>query len=203
MVDSYYRNYKLEFMYQYMDYFSDKNKIRQRVVKEQIERTSLKEINNILNKLVNESKNVNSYDPNLLSEFKDLDNARNSNNLDVFYTIKDSYGENKPGKLKSIKLDFSVMTNDKPELKSKETAMELSNIMKKIDSNDQKLSENDIYEMEVYKTYKNDPFFKHYLHNHLSFFSEKIDESLQYFPHSTKGMVLYFLITFTESQRLS
>ena len=65
-----------------------------------------------------------------------------------------------------------------PELKSNELKNELETISKKIDSKDLKLSEDDKFEIEVFKTYKNDPFFKHYLHNHLSFFSEKIDETI-------------------------
>jgi len=104
MVESYYQNYKLEFMYQYQDYFSDKSKIRTKIAKEQIKRTSILEINNILNKLVTESKNINDYDPSKLSEFKNLDsqhnntnNTNSANNLDVYYTIKDSYGESRPG----------------------------------------------------------------------------------------------------------
>jgi len=101
MIDDYYKNFKLEFMYQYEDYFSDKSKIRQRIVKEQIKRTSLKEINHLLNKLVMNSKNVNDYDNTKLVGFKDVirgDSSEKSNkNLDVFFTIKDSYGENVPG----------------------------------------------------------------------------------------------------------
>jgi len=63
-------------------------------------------------------------------------------------------------------------------------------MMKNFDTSDHKLSNNDVLEVELYKAYKNDPFFKHYLHNHLSLFSEKVDESIQHMPYSNKGMVI-------------
>lgn len=43
--------------------------------------------------------------------------------------------------------------------------------------------------MEVYKGIKNDPFFKHYLKTHLSFFLETYNEATANTPFYMKGFV--------------
>ena len=51
-VNDHYRSFKLDFMYNYLDFFSNKYKVRRRIAEELKGRVSLKEINYILNNLV-------------------------------------------------------------------------------------------------------------------------------------------------------
>jgi hypothetical protein len=51
-VDDHYKNFKLDFMYNYMDFFSNKYKVRRRIAEEMKRKVSLDEINFILNNLV-------------------------------------------------------------------------------------------------------------------------------------------------------
>lgn len=50
----------------------------------------------------------------------------------------------------------------------------------------------DKYEIEAYKGVKNDPFFKHYLKTHLSFFLETYNEATLNTPFYTRGFVSLF-----------
>ena len=47
----------------------------------------------------------------------------------------------------------------------------------------------DTFELEAYKGIKNDPFFKHYLKTHLSFFLETYNEATLNTPFYTRGFV--------------
>jgi len=47
----------------------------------------------------------------------------------------------------------------------------------------------DRYEIEAYKGIKNDPFFKHYLKTHFSFFLETYNEATLNTPFYTRGFV--------------
>jgi len=86
--------------------------------------------------------------------------------------------------------DFIEMKNFfKTDLKTQEQKRDLEVTIRNIDKTDTKLNDDDIYEIELYKSFRNDPFFKHYLYNHLSFYSEKIDEAIQNYPYSVKGNV--------------
>ena len=51
----------------------------------------------------------------------------------------------------------------------------------------------DRYEIETYKGIKNDPFFKHYLKTHLSFFLETYNEATLNTPFYTRGFVIYIM----------
>jgi hypothetical protein len=61
-VNDHYKTFKLDFMYNYMDFFSNKYKVRRRVAEELKRKVSLDEINYILNNLV--AKSTGKYDLN-------------------------------------------------------------------------------------------------------------------------------------------
>lgn len=51
------------------------------------------------------------------------------------------------------------------------------------------LNNYDMFELEAYKGIRNDPFFKHYLKTHLSFFIETYNETTSNTPFYMKGFV--------------
>jgi hypothetical protein len=61
-VNDHYKNFKLDFMYNYMDFFSNKYKVRRRIAEEMKRKVSLDEINFLLNNLV--AKETGKYDIN-------------------------------------------------------------------------------------------------------------------------------------------
>jgi hypothetical protein len=70
-LEDHYKSFKLDFMYNYLDYFSNKYKVRRRIAQELKNKVNLKEINYILNNLVSKTtgrkeinKPINYYNVN-------------------------------------------------------------------------------------------------------------------------------------------
>ena len=170
-------------MYQFNDYFSDKYKIRQKVAEEIGKKVSLKEVNLLLNKMISEMRRVYKDDLNRKLEFRYMNKDFTHHDFNVFNTVKQDYGEVFP----------DVYDDDQvASMNSDSVYRQIKDIKEKIEKEENEvvdLEENDLYEIESYKAYKNDPVFKHYLYNHLSFFSEKLNDNMSTLPFTLRGVV--------------
>ena len=59
------------------------------------------------------------------------------------------------------------------------------------------MSENDKFEIELYKGIKNDPYYKHYLYTSLSYFAETMNDTISGMPNLLKGFVNLYNYKFT------
>ncbi len=188
LIDNYYAEAKLEHMYQFNDYFSDKYKIRNKITKEIGKRVSLKEINVILNKMISETRRQYNDDLSRIPEFRYMNKDFTNHDFNIFSMVKEDYGEVSP----DIYDDDVVASQNTNSVYN-----QIKDIKQKVEKEDQKnvldLEENDLYEIEAFKTFKNDPVFKHYLNNHLSFFSEKLNDNFSTIPFTLKGIVHSFI----------
>jgi hypothetical protein len=189
LIDNYYAEAKLEHMYQFNDYFSDKYKIRNKITKEMGKRVSLKEINGILNKLISDTRRQYNDDLSRIPEFRYMNKDFTNQDFNILNVAKEDYGEVSP----DIYDDDVVASQNTNSVYN-----QIKDIKIKVEKEDEKnvidLEENDLYEIEAFKTFKNDPVFKHYLHNHLSFFSEKLNDNFSSIPFTLKGIVHIFFI---------
>lgn len=66
LLDDHYSSFKLDYMYNYLDFFSNKYKVRRTISEELQRKVSIKEINYLLNNLVHEDsakRNINTTKP--------------------------------------------------------------------------------------------------------------------------------------------
>jgi hypothetical protein len=140
-------------MYNYLDFFSNKYRVRRKIAEEMKRKVSIPEINALLNKLV-----------------KGGEVKREGSNFNVLDVLRKEFATEVP--------DFiNIYTDNANSSKvEKEKRNAVINEVKKAEQQPLTLSEADQYELEAYKGIKQDPLFKHYLHTHLSFFSEKLSD---------------------------
>ena len=183
LIEAHYQESKLEYMYQFNDYFSDKYKIRQKITEEIGKKVSLKEINIILNKMLSEMRRTYNDDLTRTPEFRYLNKDFTNRDFDIFESVKADYGEEHP----------DIYDDDQLNTKNTNSVMkQVRDIKEKFEQEDIEetdINENDLYEIEAFKSYKNDPVFKHYLYNHLSFFAEKMNDNLSTLPFTLRGIV--------------
>lgn len=72
----------------------------------------------------------------------------------------------------------------------------VEDINRDLDKTPLELNNYDLFEIEAYKGIKNDPFFKHYLKTHLSFFLETYNETTLNTPFYMRGFVKKILHKF-------
>lgn len=184
LINNYFTEAKLEHMYQFNDYFSDKYKIRKKITQEMGKRVSLKEINLLLNKMVSETRRRYNDDLTRIPEFRYMNKDFHNHDFNILSLVKEDYGEVSPDVYDD---DVVAMRNTNSVYNQIKDIKE--RVEKEENSNLADLEENDIYEIEAFKTFKNDPVFKHYLNNHLSFFSEKLNDNFSTLPFTMKGIV--------------
>jgi hypothetical protein len=145
-------------MYNYLDFFSNKYRIRKKIAEEMKRKVSLPEINSLLNKLVDNNSTVVAG------------KTRFDNNFNVMDVLRTQFGSEVP--------DFiDIYTNSTATSKvEKEKKAAVISEINKVSKQPIVLNEGDQYELEAYKGLKNDPLYKHYLHTHLSYFSEKMSD---------------------------
>jgi hypothetical protein len=153
-------------MYNYLDFFSNKYKIRRKITEEMKRKVSIPEINALLNKLVG-GKTAKRIDINF-------------NVMDVLRT---QFGSEVPDFI-----DIFAKSTDSSKVE-KEKKNAVINEVNKATKQPIVLSEGDQYELEAYKGIKQDPLYKHYLHTHLSFFSEKLSDVISTGGSYVKGYV--------------
>jgi hypothetical protein len=92
-LDQHYKSFKLDFMYNYLDYFSNKYRVRRRIAYELKNKVDLKEINYILNSLVCVTKTNNTGR-------KEINKPINYYNVNDF--IMATYGQVKPSYIQTL-----------------------------------------------------------------------------------------------------
>jgi hypothetical protein len=167
IVNDHYKSYKLDYMYNYLDFFSNKYRVRRKITEEMKRKVSIPEINTLLNRLVSTNGST----------------KRATNNFNVMDILRTQFGAEVPDFI-----DIYTKSNDnsKVEQEKKNTVI---NEVKKASEQPIVLSEADQYELEAYKGIKQDPLYKHYLHTHLAFFSEKVSDIISTGGAYQKGYV--------------
>lgn len=193
LVENYNKETQLDFMYHFNDYFSDKYKIRKKIADEQAKVITIKEINQILNKLVFELKLQYGHDVIKSPKYSYMNKDFNNYDFNVMACIENEYGKFQP----------EFYESDDLVNKAKSANRILFNDLKEKIENEERdppaLTENDVYEIESFKAFKNDTMYKHYLMNHLAYFSEKINDMNSSLPYAMRGIVYNFN---TETSRL-
>lgn len=170
-LDDHYKSYKADYMYNYFDFFSNKYKVRRRIAEELKNRVSINEINHILNSLVTGDKGI-----------KDL--KKGSLKHSLFDFINAEYGVVKPTFIETL------TEGNYGEYKlNEEVSNSVKTAIKNVEKKPLELTENEVFEMELYKGIKNDPYYKHYLYNHFAFFAETMNDIVSGLPHVFKGYV--------------
>lgn len=183
LIENYHRESALEYMYQYNDYFSGKHKLRMKITQEYAKKVSLKEVNQLLNKMMMDLKKQYNDDLFRKPEYRYLNKDFTNYDFNLFNTIQEDYGLAEP----DIYSSDQVASFNFPAV-----YQQIKDIKEKVENDEYyppDLTENDLYEIEAYKAYKNDPVFKHYLYNHLSFFTEKLNDNFSTIPFAMKGIV--------------
>ena len=149
-IDDHYKSYKIEYMYNYLDYFSNKYKIRRKITEEMKRKISIPEINELLNRLAG------------------VDIKKKENKYSVMDILRHEYDREIPDFL-----DLYTNSTDPSKIEKEKKNAVITEI-EKVENSPIELSEMDRFEIETYKGIKNDPLYKHYLRTHLSYFSEKL-----------------------------
>ena len=200
LVDNYYREYKLNHMYNAMDYYTNKYKIRRRILEaSEANKTSLKEVSQLLTRLAHKMVKENEDKPSSQYDF--------TRRFDMgLYDYKSESGRKSFAKIFEVIEKRVYNIEEKPELEDNlEANQEPKNsfidkvafkpvlpkeieeyfqdnkdvfnnhhrdiVLRKMNTiDDQKVANRfENFEIEAYQSYKNDPFYIHYMHNFLSF----------------------------------
>lgn len=165
-VDDHFKSFKLDYMYNYLDFYSNKYKVRKAIANDLKRKVSVSEINFILNNLVTQPGGA----------------PIRKNPFNICDIIGNEFGVIKP-KFVEKAMNSGHVELDMARQSSMETAIKLE------EKKDIKLTKEEQFEVELYKGFKNDPFYKHYLRTHLAFFSETISDIHFNLPHSMRGFV--------------
>jgi len=161
-------------MYSYMDFFSNKYKVRRRITEDLAGKSSLKEINYILNSMVEKETGSQAFN-------------KKASRYSVHDFVKAQLGEVNPTFVETL---TENKTNN--PIFDSEVQSSVKSALKNVDKKPIELDEKDKYEVELYKGIKNDPYFRHYLHNNFSYFSETMNDIVAGFPYMSRGHVINF-----------
>lgn len=185
---------KLDFMYNYLDFDSDRDRVRGKFLREMNKKTSLQDIGEVLDELVLEEKAKN-WQHYKLHEHHNAQPARASED----YTTEDFKWSGKM--LSSLDAKAPHFIDDPRQLHQQhETARErYSDVYHAIryaderrDHSEGALTQEERNEVALFHSMKQDPYYKHYLYNHLRKYAEDEDEVNLGFPgHSIEKKDLY------------
>jgi small subunit ribosomal protein S9 len=165
-------------MYNYMDFFSNKYKVRKQIAENLKQKSSLKEINYILNSMLTKNEIKDKNQGKLFTNFKE--------NFNLSGIIKADYGTNAPSFFDMALKGKS--SNTVLDGQRREAMKEINEWAEKVPLSGDNLTNDDLYEIEIYKGIKNDPMFKHYLRNHLAFYAETANDMMSSLPYTPRGM---------------
>lgn len=191
IVQNYYREYKMSHMYNLMDFYTDKYRIRRKILENVSNRASLEEINTAISKFA--EKLSKSEDFKLRYKMNLFDYKKSSDHFSrIFHLLENKY--NKKNKNQNdddfLKGDYDDKTVKilKEQLKIKpvlpkiiEEHLELNKgfmnnadaqvINEEMEKKTKNLEINqyDRFEIDIYKSMKKDPYYTHYINNFLSF----------------------------------
>ena len=174
---------RAEFMYNFFDYDNDRERVRTRFLEEANKRTTLKDIGEALDKFMLDEKAkgltfMNAENNDSLPKSATQD----SSSFELSWTGR-IFKDTDP--LKPLLLDDASPLDSMPE--DKDTPYR--DIIDRIKHEDQHtdysagtLTDEQRTEIALFHSFKQDPYFKHFLHNHLRQFAEDIDEGILNFP---------------------
>lgn len=191
IVKNYYREYKMSHMYNLMDFYTDKYRIRRKILENVSNRSSLEEINISISKFAEKlSKSedfklrykMNLFDYKNSSDhfskiFHILENKNNMKNNEQSsdHFLNQNYDEKTVKVLKehmSIKPVLPKIIEEHLELNKgfmNNSDSQIINEEMEKKSKNLEINQYDRFELDVYKSLKRDPFYTHYINNFLSF----------------------------------
>ena len=169
---------KLDYMYDFLDYDYDRAHVRNKYLKSMHKKTSLADIGEKLDELVYDSKakNLNHY------EFRE-DFKKHSKKATTDYTSNDFKWSGRVLKMTDPKAplfidDPSLLDQANPHLKAK-----FQKVVDTVKFNDEQrdhsvyaLTEDEKNEISLFHSMKQDPYYKHYLYNHLRKYADDEDD---------------------------
>lgn len=178
---------KFDFMYNYMDYDHDRAVVRNKYLKEMNKKTSLEDIGEILDDMVIDSKAANFKYYNL----RDHHNAT-AERAKKDYTSEDFKWS---GRLLGLIDPKKPIVIDDPSLIHEAGAIirpKIEKVYEEVMFNDSQrdysedsLTQDEKFEISLFHSMKQDPYYKHYLYNHLREYAEEEDEINLSFPFSS------------------
>lgn len=173
---------RAEYMYSFADYDNDRAKVRERFITEYNKKTTLKDIGEMLDKFVLDEKAEGLRYMDFTKDEQVKSAAKDTSNFEMSWTGR-IFKDTDP--LKPLLMDDESPLDGMGE--GTDTAYR--DILDRIKYEDERtdysknsLNQDQRTEIALFHSFKQDPFFKHYLYNHLRQFSEDIDEGVINFP---------------------
>lgn len=170
IVENYYKEYRIKFMYNAMDYYTNKQKVRQRIQESISHNSTLEEINQLTSRLAYKisSKKRDMYtmlENNLYDINEDRDKFTNIFKLFESKTLGKTVESTKPPMLPKVLEDEFHINRDIMGFAQKSKVIKDAQL---IDESGY-LSKSDLFEIDFYRYTKRDPFFRNYMNNFLAF----------------------------------
>lgn len=174
---------RLEFMYDYFDFDNDRTRVRDRFIKEINKKTTLKDIGEALDKFLVDEKAKGLGYHDLTKDDEPVPSAsKDTTSFELSWTgriFKDMDPlkpllMDDPSPLDTLEEDLDIPYRDiidRVKYEDARTDYSVNSITK-----DQKT------EIALFHSFKQDPYFKHFLYNHMRQFSEDVDEGILNFP---------------------
>jgi hypothetical protein len=175
---------RFEFMYTFMDYDNDRARVRERFLKDE-NKTTLKDIGQLLDKfLLDEraesarfldvTKTAEEHIPK--SAAKDTDSFQMSWSGKIFRDMDP---------LKPLLIDDHSELDEMPEGSDtpyRDIVERIKYEDARTDYSKRSLTADQKTEIALFHSFKQDPFYKHFLHNHMRQYAEDMDEGILNFP---------------------
>lgn len=179
---------RFEFMYNFFDYDNDRSKVRQRLIDQQFAKTTtLKDIGAQLDKFLLDEKaeglrylNFTDTDKHLNEQVASA--SKDTSSFEMSWTGR-LFKDTDP--LKPLLLDDAAALDSMAEDKDTPYRDILDRIAyedARTDYSAGSLNADQRSEIALFHSFKQDPFFKHFLYNHLRQFAEDQDEGILNFP---------------------
>ena len=199
IVNNYYKEYKIDFMYNYMDFFSNKYQVRRKLMETSANRLSLSEFNHLLTKFAynvaakqeNKDKldftnqiklNINNGKVNKIENIFNIleQNQKRSEDmpLDKFYNNNNTFSPKIPFEMEEKFKKFPHIFDNKDKNKIISAMMSTTTEFHP--------SRYDSFEVEMYKQVKRDPYYKHHMLNFLAFQTDKANNFAEFATISNK-----------------
>lgn len=156
---------RMEYMYQKFDYDSDRSRIRARIARDDQKKVTLRDIADILDRSTKLEKAINDVDQADWYDTEPKNGSRDVTSDELIWSNQILKGT--PHGVPNIFEDqsyFEGKTDD--EIRHLKTAIEEVRIEDTVrDHSYEALNEEEKLEIEIFKNFKRDPFYKHYIHN--------------------------------------
>lgn len=177
------RKARAEFMYNFFDYDNDRTRVRERFLAEMNKKTTLKDIGEQLDRFLIDEKGENlSYADLLSNETAAKTPNFDSNNFDWTWQKRIFRAQDPLTPL--LMDDESLPLENYPEFEKQEYQDILDRLKymdERTDYSPNTFTVEQKQEIALFHSMKQDPYFKHYLHNHLRRYAEDIDDSVLQF----------------------